>query len=174
VIRPGEAREKCILLGTIARAHGVRGELILRTKNPHFDPEQDWESVFLEIDGILVPFFISTLQPFRKDEWIMKLDWYDDKTRAGKLVGYPVWGPAAGFSAAEAGIFMDELSGFSLYDTVTGKTGKITGFTDVPENPLIEAEIDGETVMIPAREEFILEVNEADRTIRFRLPRGLI
>lgn len=166
--------EDCILLGTIAKTHGVRGELIIRTANNSFDLEQDWESLFLQIEGILVPFFISTLRPFKSDEWVVKFDWYEDKTQAEKLCGLPVWIQKELMAPVEEEVFLDELIGFRFTDKTTGKIGQIADFIDIPDNPVFEVEIKGKKNLVPAREEFILEVNTNKKTIRFELPEGLI
>ena len=72
-------REDCLLLGTIGKTRGVRGELVLRVKNPAFEPDENWESLFLQIDGILVPFFISDLHAINPDEWMVRFDDYESK-----------------------------------------------------------------------------------------------
>jgi 16S rRNA processing protein RimM len=168
------SRDNHTFLGTIAKIHGVRGELIIRTANPSYDLKEDWESIFLQIEGILVPFFISYLRSFKPGEWILKVDWYEDRTQAERLVGYTVWVPIDWLEPVETELFMDELLGFQITDTTSGQKGSITDFMDIPDNPVFEVEINKEKVLIPAREEFILEVNTKDKRITFRLPEGLI
>lgn len=171
-------REDCILLGSIAKTHGVRGELIIRTASNSFDLEQDWESIFLQIEGILVPFFISGLRPFKSDEWVVKFDWYEDKTEADKLVGYPVWVQRELMAEAEVGeeeeVFLDELVGYAFIDIASGKKGIISEYLDIPDNPLFEVKIGNEKKLVPAREELIVDVNSTKREIDFELPEGLI
>ena len=167
-------RDDHTLLGTIVKTHGVRGELIIRTANPSYDLKEDWESIFLQIDGILVPFFISSLRSFKSGEWVVKLDWYENKTQAERLVGLPVWVTEDQLQSPDPEFYMDELLGYILSDKTSGRHGTITDFIDIHDNPVFEAEIDGEKILIPAREEFILEVDPDEKTITFELPDGLI
>ena len=167
-------RDEAILLGTIAKTYGVHGEMILRFEDPSLDPDENWESLFLKIDGILVPFFISSLRPLRSGEWILKLDWYEDKTQAASLVGYDAWIPAYARQGKGEEIYLDELTGFKFRDAVSGKEGTIREFLDIRENPVFEVETEGERKLIPAREEFVIEVDPGDCKILFRLPEGLI
>ena len=51
--------EKMILLGRITRLHGYEGTVIVRLEKESGDYLQKMETVFIEIEGILVPFFIS-------------------------------------------------------------------------------------------------------------------
>lgn len=163
-----------MLLGEIAKTHGVRGELIIRTENPSYELTEDWESIFLEIDGILVPFFISSLRVFKPGEWVLKLDWYEDKNKAGTLVGSSVWIEHGRMMETEEETFLDELIGYEILDSASGKSGTITGYMDIPDNPLLEIETGGKKILIPAREELILEIDAAKRQIRFELPEGLV
>ena len=167
-------REDHILLGTIAKTHGVHGELIIRTSNPSFDLKEDWESIFLKIDGILVPFFISYLHEFKPGEWILKLDWYKNKSEAESLRGYQVWVQADLIELPEEEVSMDELVGYKFTDSASGKQGSITDFMNIPDNPVFEVEISGENKLIPARDEFIIEVDTRKRHISIELPEGLI
>ena len=168
------ARENHILLGTIAKTHGVRGELIIRTTDPSFDLKEDWESIFLKIDGILVPFFISSLKEFKSGEWILKLDWYKNKNEAESLCGYQVWIPSDRMQTPEGEMYLDELIGYEFTDTGSGQTGTITDFMDIPGNPVFEAEISGSRIFIPAREELLSEVDAEKRQCILDLPEGLI
>jgi len=167
-------REDHILLGTIAKTHGVHGELLIRTSDPAFDLKEDWESIFLKIDGILVPFFISYLKEFKPGEWILKLDWYKDKSEAETLRGYQVWVQADLIKPSETEVFLDELVGYQFTDSLSGKQGIITDFMNIPDNPVFEVEISGENKLIPARDEFIIEVDTDKHQIIIELPAGLI
>ena len=167
-------RDDCILLGTIAKTHGVRGELILRTSKPSFDFKEDWESMFLQIDGILVPFFISGIRAFKSGEWVLKFDWYENRTEAETLVGYPVWIPGDRMESVDDEIYLDELIGFGFRDAASGQTGIIVDFMDIPDNPVFEVEIGPRKKLVPAREELILEVDTKKRHITFEFPEGLI
>ena len=121
-------REDCLLLGTIGKTHGVRGELVLRVKNPTFEPDENWESLFLQIDGILVPFFISTLHPLNQDEWIIGFDDYQSKEKVAPFIGSEVWIHKDYIEAENEPFLLDELVGFHLTNVTTGRVGQITGF----------------------------------------------
>lgn len=60
-------KEDCYFLGKITRKHGLSGNVILKldTDQPEF--YNKLESIFVEINGLLVPFFIE------KQQW-QKLD----------------------------------------------------------------------------------------------------
>lgn len=167
-------RDDITLLGTIAKTYGVRGELILRTADPFFELNENWESIFLQIDGILVPFFIASLRPFKTGEWVVKFEWYEDRNRAETLLGYSAWCEQDLLETPAAELFLDDLVGYNFTDTTSGRSGEITGFMDIPENPVFEAGSGTDTFLIPAREEMILEVDTEKRSIIFELPEGIL
>jgi 16S rRNA processing protein RimM len=161
-------------IGTIAKTYGVKGELIIRTSDPSYDLKEDWESIFLQIEGILVPFFISSLRPFKQDEWVVKFDWYDDKSQAEKLMGYPVFIPSADPEYVDNNLYFDQLLGFRFEDLSSGKSGIIKDYLEIQDNPLFEVLIDGEEHLIPAQDDLIESIDPDDQSIKFRLPEELI
>lgn len=167
-------RDDQILIGTLVKTHGVHGELILRNPETAAEPDEEWELVFLRIDGIPVPFFIESLREFKAGEWLLKLDWYDTRERAENLVGLTVWVPAGRAGKIQEGLEPEGFRGFGFRDQNSGRSGTITGYLDIPGNPVFELSIGREKILVPAREEFILEVDPNGRRIVLNLPGGLI
>jgi 16S rRNA processing protein RimM len=54
------------------------------------------------------------------------------------------------------------------------KVGRITAFFESEFNPLLEIAIAGETELIPAVEDFIVEVDESRRRVILSIPEGLL
>jgi 16S rRNA processing protein RimM len=167
-------REDCIILGTISKTHGVRGEMIIRIADPLFEPDENWESLFLQMDGILVPFFISSLQAPTADEWIVCFDDYDNKDSIQNLVGTQVWIHRDLIATQVDQIYMDELTGFSLINARTGRQGLITDFMDIPGNPVFEVSLKGEILLVPAQDDLIQEIDSENQKLIMQLPEGIM
>jgi len=167
-------REECLLLGTISKTHGVRGDLIIRITDPSFEPDENWESLFLQIDGILVPFFIASLYAPKADEWFICFDDYDNKDSAQNLVGSPVWIHKDCIAAVEEEISMDELTGYALINAKTGKQGLITDFMDIPGNPVFEVSFEGDIILVPAQDDLIEEIDQENKRLIMCLPEGIM
>jgi 16S rRNA processing protein RimM len=167
-------REDCLLLGTISKTHGVHGELIIRIIDPSFEPGEDWESLFLQIDGNLVPFFISSLRAPKTDEWFVCFDDYDNKERAQDLVGSTVWIHKEFMETVGEKIYMDELSGYALINVTTGRQGFITDFMEIPGNPVFEVSLEREKVLVPAQDDLIEEIDQQNQRLIMRLPEGIM
>lgn len=166
-------RDDCILLGSITKTYGIRGELILRTEKVPVEPDRNWGSIFLEIDGILVPFFISEIYWLRDRDWVIGFDDFNDRTRAEQLTGKNAWVLRELVEAGGEEISYAVLEGFDFHDRNSHKSGEVKAFLDIPGNPVLEVLIGGKTFLVPAQDEFILEIDTGNSTITMDLPDGL-
>jgi len=55
-------KEDCYFLGKITRKHGLSGNLILKLDTDQPEIYKKLESIFVEINGLLVPFFIEKIK----------------------------------------------------------------------------------------------------------------
>ena len=77
-------QEEVYKIGKIGKPHGVKGEVSLRFSDDVFD-RVDAEYLVLEVDGILVPFFMEEYR-FRTDEVaLVKFEGIDTVERAAEL-----------------------------------------------------------------------------------------
>ena len=80
MIRP----EEVFLIGKLGRPHGVKGEITFMFTDDVFD-RADAEYLLLELDGILVPFFMEEYR-FKSDETaLMKFCDIDTLEQARRL-----------------------------------------------------------------------------------------
>jgi 16S rRNA processing protein RimM len=164
-----------IVAGKIGGLFGGKGELslVLYDSFPR-DPNKE-EPLFVEIDGHAVPlFFESFARRGVRGATAVFAD-IDTPQRANELVGLPFYLRAAGEAgeAADDEIYFEDLVG---WEAVIGKgaVGRVTAFFDSELNPLLEIELDGETELIPAVEEFIAAIDENRRRVTLDLPEGLL
>ncbi len=168
MIRP----EEVYRIGRIGKAHGVKGEVTLLFDDDIFD-RVDADYLVLEVDGILVPFFIEEYR-FRSDTTaLMKFKDIDTQERARELTNCDVYFPRDLTPLDDE----DELRwsffvGFDIVDAKTSKTvGTIARVDDQTVNVLFELE-DGS--LVPAAEELITAVDQEGKTITIALPEGLL
>ena len=81
-------------IGTIQRTHGVSGEFQVAWNDDFYLEEQDLESVFIEFEGIPVPFFISSIRTKGADKALIKFEDVDDVNVANEFVGQKLLLPA--------------------------------------------------------------------------------
>jgi len=164
-------KEEVYKIGRIGKAHGVKGEVSFSFDDDVFD-RVDADYLILEVDGILVPFFMEEYR-FRSDNTaLVKFEDIDTQDRARELTNCDVY-----FLRSEADDEEEELSysflvGFDIIDDQSGqKVGKIASIDDNTLNILFELE-DG--TLIPASEELITDIDKDNKTITIALPEGIL
>ena len=170
MIRPEEVYK----IGMFNKPHGISGELQFTFTDDIFD-RVEAEYVVCPMDGILVPFFIESYR-FRSDiTALMKLEGVDTQEQARAFTNTPVYFPVK--HAEEAGpgeLSWDFFTGFRVEDTVHGHLGEVADVDTSTPNTLFVIDRAGEELLVPAREEFILDIDTKHRVITVRLPEGLI
>lgn len=158
-------------IGRLGKTHGVKGEVSFQFDDDVFD-RVDCDYLVLDVDGILVPFFIEEYR-FRSDSVaLVKFEDIDTQQRAAELTGCDVYFPRALTDSDEGSMSWAEIVGYSIVDASTGRTvGKIASINDSTINILFCLE-DG--TLIPASEELITDVDQENRIITIDIPEGLL
>lgn len=163
-------REDVYRIGKIGKPHGVKGEVSFQFDDDIFD-RTDADILILELDGILVPFFMEEYR-FRSDSLaLMKLEGIDTQERARELTNCEVFFPREQ-QDDEENLSWAAIIGFTVIDEQTNTpVGTIASVDDSTENVLFELE-DG--TLIPASEDLITNIDTKKRTITIDLPEGLL
>ena len=158
-------------IGRIGKAHGIKGEVQMQVDDDVFD-RVDSEYVFLEVDGIVVPFFMEEYR-FKSDEiCLVKFEDIDTQEKARELTGCDVYFPRELAEADDHDMTYAELVGYNVVNNNNNKVvGKIVFVDDTTENILFELDND---LLIPAPEELIVEVDSESHTIVMQLPEGIL
>ena len=162
-------------IGTITKAHGLRGEVVFNFTDDIFDTV-DADYLIIEVDGILVPFFISEYR-FRSDSSaLMKFDDIDSVEQAQQIIGCDVFFEnSKAVEANEEEMSLHYFIGFRMLEEKEGEIGVITDIDDQTDNWLFVVERkNGDEVLVPAQDAFIVDINHEERTITMDLPIGLL
>ncbi len=164
-------QEEVYKIGRLGKSHGVRGEISFLFDDDVFD-RVDADYLILDIDGILVPFFIEEYR-FRSDTTaLMKFEGIDSQERARELTGCDVYFPRNLVASDDDSISWSAIVGFNIIDASTNKSiGRIASIDDSTLNILFCLE-DGH--LIPASEDLITQIDQQARTITMHLPAGLL
>ncbi len=182
--------EEVYKIGRIGKTHGVKGEVSFQFDDDVFD-RVDAEYLVLDIDGILVPFFMEEYR-FRNDSvCLVKFCDIDTQQRASELTGCDVYFPRALAEEADEQPSLSSLIGFTIVQAAGGQTaghtapgasathsvsdglavGKIAAIDDSTINVLFELE-DGR--LIPAIDDLVDSIDMHNKTITMTLPEGLL
>lgn len=148
----------------ILKSYGANGGLLVSAASLTEDFNKK-EPVFIEFDGLPVPFFIEDIAPHGSSKLYVKLEDVDTLEEAEELVGKEL------FFEEEYDSGQESVVGYTLIDDTTGKTvGIITGFADIPGNPCVEVE----KSLFPCHEDLIRKIDNKKRELRLIIPQGLL
>ena len=164
-------REDVYKIGRLGKAHGVKGEVSFQFDDDIFDTT-DADYLILEIDGILVPFFMEEYR-FRNDSLaLVKFCDVDTQQRASELTGCDVYFPRTLAEESEGQLSLSSLVGYDIVEASNSKVvGKIAAIDDTTQNILFELE-DGR--LIPASDELITNIDTNRQQIIMQIPTGLL
>ena len=146
----------------VLKSYGTEGGVIVSAPEV-WDGMSKNEPVFIEFDGLPVPFFIEEITPRGGVKYYLKLVDIDNLELAEELVGKEI---ILDQEEAEG----EDIIGFTLYDQNGRKVGEVTAFEDIPGNPCLEVN----DTLIPCPDECIIDIDENERTIRLQIADGLI
>ncbi len=118
---------------------------------------------------------VTGLRPF-KEGFLITFEAIRDRTEAEKWNGRYLMVPVTELSEPDAGeVFAHELVGMQLVDADSGTAiGEVVEFYDLPQGLLLEFRTATGLISVPFVDEFVDEVDREGRTIRVRLPDGLL
>jgi len=164
----------CIVLGTIVKLHGVHGKVILLLNFISFDNIQELESVFIEIDGLPVPFFISEYTEKTQSSLILDFEDIDTENKAKELINTKVFVPSRSVNAIpDQLVNAKEYIGYKVMDKNVGFLGILKDIIDIRQNPVLCVLHDKKEILLPAHHEFIVNIDESNKTIHVKTPDGL-
>lgn len=169
-------KEEVYKIGLFNKPHGIHGELQFTFTDDIFDRVDDCDYLVCLLDGIYVPFFIEEYR-FRSDSTaLVKLEGVDTAERARMFTNVEVYFPVKHAEEAEEGeLTWNFFIGFQMKEVNHGSLGEVVDVDTATINTLFVVEReDGEELLVPAQEEFIVEINQQQRVITVELPDGLL
>ena len=161
-------------IGIINKPHGVHGELLFTFDDDIFDRvEADY--IICMMDGILVPFFFESYR-FRSDTTaLIKLEGIDTEQQARRMTNVEVFFPKDHAEELEDNeLTWNYFVGFLINDVNKGDIGKVTDVDDSTINTLFVVDYKGTEILIPAQEDFIVDLDREKRVITMQIPEGLL
>lgn len=167
-------KKDCFNLGYIAKRVGNYGELGFVLDVDDGSKYRKLESIFIELNNSLVPFFIKKIQ-IKGTNATVSLEGIDSIKRAEELIKKSLYLPLTALPPLKGKKFyIHELAGFTAIDKTFGEIGKITEVLDFPHQTILQIRHGENDILIPAKEEFIISIDRNTKCIELDAPEGLI
>lgn len=161
-------------IGVLAKLHGFKGEYVMVSDSMISEEIEDWESVFIEIDGLPIPFFINSLRVTTESSVVIGFEGINSSDAAKEFLGNKVLQLFSVADYMEEASINQELSGYTVIDKSVGKIGIVDQLLDYNHNLLLQILNGQEEILIPVSGETIVNLNHEDREILIDAPDGLI
>ena len=167
-------KEDCYFLGKITRRHGLQGNVFLKLDTDQPEMYSKLESIFVDINGLLVPFFIAK-QSWSKGETLIISFKNSTDAQVEQVLGKDVYLPLSTLPKLTGNKFYyHEVIGYEIREE-DGKTcGIIESVNDQTAQHYFLLMLGGKQVIIPIIKDWILELNREEKYIRMALPEGLM
>lgn len=166
--------EEVFPIGQIQKTHGVAGEMACSFSSEIFS-EENIDFVVLDIEGILVPFYISSFRPKGQKSGLLMLEGINSETEARQLSGKKLYIPKYHLDKVDSQeIDLSYFIGFEVQDGQAGRVGRINDVDETTPNSLFVVSCGKEELLIPAGADYIRSVDHEQGILYVDLPEGLI
>ena len=168
-------KEDCFYLGKIAKKFSFKGEVLIYLDTDEPELYENMESVFVEFNKNLVPFFIENSSLHKNDFLRVQFEDVDTEEEADSILNCDVYLPLSMLPKLEGNKFyFHEVIGFEIEDKRLGIFGKIVSINDTTAQPLFEV-LNGEVEMlIPMVDHFLVKIDRENKKVVMDLPEGLV
>ena len=169
------SKDDVFKIGKIGKTHGVKGELSFSFDDDVFDTT-DAAYLILDIDGLLVPFFLEEYR-FKSDTTVLvKFEGFDTQEQSRRLVGCDVYFGRRLCNDDDMNLSWAQIMGFSVINAATEeRMGALQAVDDQTQNRLFQVQTDsGKVLLLPASDELIVNFSVEQKTIHMTIPDGLL
>jgi 16S rRNA processing protein RimM len=168
-------KEECFYLGKIAKKFSFKGEVLIYLDTDEPELYEDMESVFVEFNKNLVPFFIENSNLHKGDFLRVKFEDVDTEEDADEIMGCEIYLPLNMLPKLEGNKFyFHEVIGFEIEDQRLGIFGKIVSINDTSAQPLFEIINGNVEILVPMIDQFLVKIDRENKKVIMNLPEGLV
>ena len=168
-------KEDCFYLGKIVKKYSFKGELLVKLDTDDPSIYTKMESVFIDKNKSLIPFFIERSSLHKSTLLRVKFEDIDSEEDADKLLKSELYLPLEFLPQLTGNKFYyHEIFGFEAEDLSFGLIGIIKGVNDNTNQAILEIDRNGSEILIPLIDDFIKSVDRELKKIILEVPEGLI
>lgn len=168
-------KEDCFYLGKVVKKYSFKGELLVKLDTDDPSIYTRMESVFIDKNKSLIPFFIERSSLHKSTLLRVKFEDIDSEEDADKLLKSELYLPLEFLPQLTGNKFYyHEIFGFEAEDLSFGLVGIVKGVNDTTNQAILEIDRNGSEILIPLIDDFIKSVDREQKKIILAVPEGLI
>lgn len=156
-------------IAKIIKSDGTDGGLLISARGIDLEDIDIQEPVYIEFDGLPVPFFIEDLRPKGNSKAVIHVTDIRTLQDSEELVGKAVLSDSWTEEDDDANAFV----GWTVLNR-GAEFGTVADIEPFPGNPCLCVETPGGEVMVPLHEDLIISADQKTRRLDMNIPEGLI
>lgn len=168
-------KEDCFYLGKIAKKFSYKGEVLIYLDTDEPELYENMESVFVEINKHLVPFFIISSSLHKNSFLRVRFEDINNEEDADNIMNNEIYLPLSELPELEGNQFyFHEIIGFTAEDERLGDIGTIAGVNDSSAQSLFEIKKGDIEILVPMIDDFIVKIDRENKKVILNTPEGLV
>ncbi|MCS4237317.1 16S rRNA processing protein RimM [Myroides gitamensis] len=168
-------KQDCFYLGKVAKKFSFKGEVLVYLDTDEPELYENLESVFVDFNGQLVPFFIEAAFLHKNDFLRVKFEDCQSEEDADRIIGSELYLPLNLLPPLKGNKFYyHEVEGFEVIDTTLGSVGTLIRINDSNYQVLFEIDHNGTQILVPMIDQFIEQVDRENKKLILHIPAGLV
>ncbi len=156
-------------IGKVLKSNGTEGGLVMSFLDITPEDIDLQEPVFIEFDGLPVPFFFESFTPKGNNRAIVQLTGVRNLKDADELSGADVY--ADYFEEDQE----EDFTGWTVRDQDGREVGSVSAFEDIPGNTCLWVQrADGQEILLPLHQDLVLGVDENKHILTLTIPDGIL
>jgi 16S rRNA processing protein RimM len=166
--------EDCFRLGSILKTKGLKGEMQVYIDFEGAEAIKI-KSLFVDIAGKLVPYFVSSIKFLQKNQAYLNLEDIDTIEKATMLVKKDIYLPNKVKPKKKKEEFtLKDVKGFIAVDEIHGELGEILDVVEYPQQLIASVNFKNKEVLFPLNVDIIKGIDVEGGEIYIALPDGLL
>ena len=166
-------QDECFQLGKITKPFGYKGQVVFFLDVDCPDDYAGLDSVFVEVKGMLVPYFIESININGNKAVVTFEDLSAEEAQS--LVGCGLFLPLDLLpELTGTNFYYHEVRGWTVIDSEKGELGAIASVIDYPAQALLQIFKNDKEILIPVIDEVIKSLDRDKKIMYIEAPKGLI
>ncbi len=166
--------EEAFYIGYFTKTKGLKGELQLFFEFDLYE-DLDLDVLFVDINGKLVPYFVSKVKVYPNNTALFYFDDIDHIDKAQPLLKKKAYLPLTKMPERDEEDFeFTDLKGYLVSDENHGELGEIIEVNEYPQQFVATISHKEREILFPLNEDFIIEIDDEERILYVELPEGLL
>ena len=162
-------------LGKILKTFGNKGQLMVHLEVDEPEKYLNLESVYLDIYGERIPFFITAVELKSKNSAVFSFADVDSADVAEEYNGKEMFLPVSSLPELKGKQFyFHEVEGFTVVDTHFGELGTVMNILDLHHQALFRIIYGEKEILVPVVDEVIIDIDREKKILTIEAPEGLI